>query len=105
MSHFGINLGQRVEDSEMFTNIWLSSKGLIRKEIKQLQGQGKPFSSTSLSGPFKCYLTQWGVGGIRISYRCLWSNNISTRECEYRTFRKIVRGMECLNGTFSPKTQ
>ena len=28
MSHFGLNLGQTAEDSEMFTNIWLSSKGL-----------------------------------------------------------------------------
>ena len=29
MSHFGLNLGQTAEDSDMFTNIWLSSKGLI----------------------------------------------------------------------------
>ena len=28
MSHFGINLGQTAEDSDMFTNIWLSSIGL-----------------------------------------------------------------------------
>ena len=28
MSHFGLNLGQTAEDSEMFTNIWLSSTGL-----------------------------------------------------------------------------
>ena len=28
MSHFGLNLGQTDEDSEMFTNIWLSSIGL-----------------------------------------------------------------------------
>ena len=28
MSHFGLNLGQTAEDSEMFTNNWLSSKGL-----------------------------------------------------------------------------
>ena len=27
-SHFGLNLGQTAEDSEMFTNIWLSSIGL-----------------------------------------------------------------------------
>ena len=29
MSHFGLNLGQTAEDSEMFTNIWLRSIGLI----------------------------------------------------------------------------
>ena len=28
MSHFAINLGQTAEDSDMFTNIWLSSIGL-----------------------------------------------------------------------------
>ena len=28
MSHFGLNLGQTAEDSEMFTNICLSSIGL-----------------------------------------------------------------------------
>ena len=28
MSHFFLNLGQTAEDSEMFTNIWLSSIGL-----------------------------------------------------------------------------
>ena len=29
MSHFGLNLGQTAEASEMFTDIWLSSIGLI----------------------------------------------------------------------------
>ena len=29
MSHFGINLSQTAEDSDMFTNIWLSSIALI----------------------------------------------------------------------------
>ena len=28
LSNFGLNLRQTAEDSEMFTNIWLSSKGL-----------------------------------------------------------------------------
>ena len=28
MSNVGLNLGQTAEDSEMFTNNWLSSKGL-----------------------------------------------------------------------------
>ena len=28
MSHFGLNLGKTAEDSEMFTNNWLSSKGI-----------------------------------------------------------------------------
>ena len=28
LSHFGLNLGQTAEDSDMFTNIWLSSIGL-----------------------------------------------------------------------------
>ena len=28
MFHFGLNLGQMAEDSEMFTNIWRSSIGL-----------------------------------------------------------------------------
>ena len=30
MSQFGLNLGQTAEDSEMFTNNWLSSKGLSK---------------------------------------------------------------------------
>ena len=30
MSGFGLYLGQTAEDSEMFTNIWLSSKGLTK---------------------------------------------------------------------------
>ena len=34
MSHFGLYLGQTAEDSEMFTNIWLSSKGLNRQGSK-----------------------------------------------------------------------
>ena len=33
MSHFGLNLGQTAEDSEMFTNIWLSSKA-EKEELK-----------------------------------------------------------------------
>ena len=28
MSYFCLDLGQTAEDSDMFTNIWLSSKGL-----------------------------------------------------------------------------
>ena len=33
MFHFGLNLGQTAEDSDMFTNIWLSSKGLTNMHI------------------------------------------------------------------------
>ena len=33
MSHFCLNLGQTAEDSEMFTHIWLSSKGLKHVEF------------------------------------------------------------------------
>ena len=29
MSHLGLNLGQTAEDSDKFTNIWLSSNGII----------------------------------------------------------------------------
>ena len=35
MSHFAINLGQTAEDSDMFTNIWLSSIGLKQRRIEK----------------------------------------------------------------------
>ena len=37
MSHFAINLGQTAEDSDMFTNIWLSSIGLNKNIAKSYQ--------------------------------------------------------------------
>ena len=36
MSYFGLNLGQTAEDSDMFTNIWLSSKGLLFCLVRML---------------------------------------------------------------------
>ena len=36
MSHFAINLGQTAEDSDMFTNIWLSSIGLTSIEAMEM---------------------------------------------------------------------
>ena len=43
----GLNLGQTAEDSQMFTNIWLSSKGL--SQIKKVSLQVMPKSHQSNS--------------------------------------------------------
>ena len=46
MSYFCLNLGQTAEDSDMFTNIWLSSRGLTGIGI---------FNYNSLAEPYKQY--------------------------------------------------
>ena len=38
MSHFGLYLGQTAEDSEMFTNMWLSSNGLTDEHSRNYKG-------------------------------------------------------------------
>ena len=49
MSHFGINLGQTAEDSEMFTNIWLSSKGLTESTVVRSRASGIVGSTRELT--------------------------------------------------------
>ena len=52
MSHFAINLGQTAEDSDMFTNIWLSSIGLnvVLNQHFSRKGKNAIYKTESLNG-------------------------------------------------------